>query len=365
MVADLSASPLFNLSLCSRELFHSNFLKWLWDSFPGSLESTLHGALDEGSTGNAVCVLREKKNTDLLVKTSEGRKILIENKVKSLPDQSQLARYAQKFSDEATDFVLLSLVAPEENADFIRTDDVTWRYLSYAQLAGNLFDFVIPDIGNFYRRSLIEDYAGCAKNLSEIASAVIAKIVSGADVLASPAPELAEIGISDLEQKLRHALLAREITRKLNGAVANGDWRTGLAGDTFVFSGMTRGLGFTDVKRVVRSVDNENPAAVFGVQAQGGSVRLYFEDESSGEDVEAVSGKLREAGLWFDFSVAPEFCGGGREYPEKGFNRYGKTFRYRSRKLSGVGAERLAEIFLAFLDLTEQQPEAVAGIVGK
>lgn len=121
IIKDLNNSPMFHLSLSSKELFHSNLLAWLAedsdtrDLFVGVLE--LFGLepkqaekLADGIRGNEYMVLREYNNFDFCIceklknwkEDSEeeyvpGRVVLVlENKFKSIPYEAQLKGYEKK-----------------------------------------------------------------------------------------------------------------------------------------------------------------------------------------------------------------------------------------------------------------------------
>ena len=91
----LELSPLFNVSLANKELFHSNFLAWLGETYPTlflKLMSNVLGKKLEMST--EIRIEREYHNFDIAV-FETGRdhgclKLIIENKVKSIPSLKQL-----------------------------------------------------------------------------------------------------------------------------------------------------------------------------------------------------------------------------------------------------------------------------------
>ena len=83
---ELRKSPLFNLSLASKELFHSNFLSWLsvgnWNVFV-KVMSDLAGKRFEWKEGDyEVC--REDDNFDLSVRKDNKPVFVLENKVKGI-----------------------------------------------------------------------------------------------------------------------------------------------------------------------------------------------------------------------------------------------------------------------------------------
>lgn len=117
----LEKSPLFRLSLSSKELFHSNFMEWLSIENREAFRKLINkmAGLDENQCWGTKnwFVKREFNNFDLCVvaydekeqETGEGRKednnegeegfrilFVVENKVKSIPYKKQLEEYEQE-----------------------------------------------------------------------------------------------------------------------------------------------------------------------------------------------------------------------------------------------------------------------------
>ena len=111
-ISDLRQSPLFNLSLGSKELFHSNFLAWLFESYPRESGAMLARFLENGNGDVSIkCVKREEEHLDLSIYFNNGQELVIENKVKSLPYIAQLQAYSKNSAPNRC-FVLLSLARP-------------------------------------------------------------------------------------------------------------------------------------------------------------------------------------------------------------------------------------------------------------
>ena len=134
----LKNSPLFRLSLSSKELFHSNFLEWLYSVDKNAFKQLINsmaGQEPDTDWGNKKwCVKREFNNFDLCIVAYDNNStedihdddeevddnqishvlFVIENKVKSIPYKEQLIKYAQKVSkinkntSDAT-YILLTL----------------------------------------------------------------------------------------------------------------------------------------------------------------------------------------------------------------------------------------------------------------
>ena len=110
----LEKSPMFKLSLSSKELFHSNFLDWLSNVKPEAFQKLIEkmAGLANYTWPEVWRVKREYNNFDLCIvaydqyKDNNDEKIddeedfrimfIIENKVKSIPYKEQLSRYSQE-----------------------------------------------------------------------------------------------------------------------------------------------------------------------------------------------------------------------------------------------------------------------------
>lgn len=126
----LKTSPMFNLSLSSKELFHSNFLYWIWKADQKTFKSIINKLIGENDYWEKywgdknIEVRREYKNFDLSIvevcsNTDDSEKnsnttdykiqedqgdyntdglilFVLENKVKSIPYAQQLLKYNNK-----------------------------------------------------------------------------------------------------------------------------------------------------------------------------------------------------------------------------------------------------------------------------
>lgn len=110
----LKTSPMFNLSLSSKELFHSNFLYWIWKldstAFKCLIAKLLNVSPNDLKWGNEWEVVREYNSFDLCVKYCDKESnneetgasdvlLVIENKVKSIPYKRQLYKYVNKVKE--------------------------------------------------------------------------------------------------------------------------------------------------------------------------------------------------------------------------------------------------------------------------
>ena len=146
---ELYQNPMFRISLGSKELFHSNFLAFLWDCDKQAFLNVINYLLPKGKKINVsellgkegLTIYREKENLDLCICHTENNKecidIVIENKVKSIPYIEQLDEYRQtaakpQYKNSASvTYILLTLATEFPNKETIERD---WNIITYDQL---------------------------------------------------------------------------------------------------------------------------------------------------------------------------------------------------------------------------------------
>ena len=175
----LKTSPMFNLSLSSKELFHSNFLYWIYlydKSYFKELVGKLGADTSSWGNDNDWVLKREYNNFDLCVikyETQLGKRnkekknkeenllLVIENKIKSIPTLEQLKNYNKKICDKfkncEPEKILLSLTESEISVE-------GWRYVSYEPICEWL-QMLLLKLDTQYERELINDYAKFVKAL--------------------------------------------------------------------------------------------------------------------------------------------------------------------------------------------------------
>lgn len=255
----LMASPLFQLSLSSKELFHSNFLYWLGKQYP-RLFVVICKAWGCSADWEDIGwhIRREYKHFDLCVETGGQVVLVLENKVKSLPVKKQLDEYRAKAGDACRDFILLSLatVFPDRKAVEV---EGTWRIKSYQELHDVLFQLKERSVCRPYDRALVEDYGSFVKNLHDLSRCWIPSGESRF-LLSAEARETGErLRIRDLQDKFRYSYLCQSLNEHLRKSES---WKEVLPGmdidsiakdgrcldAVFTNWGFTHGLGLLEAK---------------------------------------------------------------------------------------------------------------------
>lgn len=215
----LRESPLFNLSLSSKELFHSNFLWWLGSNertfllFKQAMEKFVGKTLQW--TFDAICVEREKKHFDLCVRNKMDQQalLILENKVKSIPTQKQLDGYCND-KLKAENYVLLSLATEFPDKAVIKEENI-WKICNYADLTKVLE--TVPDGLTPYERELINDYRTFILSLHKLAQQWISEVTPDSLFITERPDKVEECRLHDLYDKLRFSQLALMLQEQLNG----------------------------------------------------------------------------------------------------------------------------------------------------
>lgn len=166
---NLKNSTMFNLSMASKELFHSNFLYYILNKYKPTKSNNNQSIKDfisklfEISDWQNYNIYREKHNFDLLIVFDNKVLLVLENKVKSMPEQNQLEKYkikaeSIKYYDEyKKEYRLLSIYpAKFEN----------WIYINYKEYSIILKETLTEsDDIEEYDRLVIKDYVRFIDNI--------------------------------------------------------------------------------------------------------------------------------------------------------------------------------------------------------
>ena len=128
----LGTSIIYQMSLNSHELFHSNLWAWLIEQDP------IFAKLFFPDLDGSVKPKREEGNRDITVWKNK-RTYVIENKFKSIPTEEQLIKYEKKFKKGNFNFVRGVLTGIKKPSFCIGEGKLSnWSFLSYDKIAEEL-----------------------------------------------------------------------------------------------------------------------------------------------------------------------------------------------------------------------------------
>lgn len=290
----LKKSPLFNLSLSSKELFHSNFLAWLAEQYPESFRAVFEDLGCNFSVCSSFKVMREYQNFDLSLltpKPDEKVFFILENKVKSLPRLDQLKKYDNKEikrhgSLQKGNKILLSLAS--EFPDKKEIEDEGWTICNYQWLCKKLRELPGKNFRDSYEYGLVSDYCNFIENLHELAESwKTSEFVTWKDLL-DKSDEIQELRIEDILEKLRFSFLYGKLRSKLKSSLQDVEIATNekvdeIFSDLGYISKVYLNQGFTQKQGLLEAKVKIDENYLLIVQVQGKYYRHAIEWEQKGK----------------------------------------------------------------------------------
>ena len=204
-IETLKDSLIYQMSLGSKELYHSNVWAWIIEQDPSTI--TVFG-IDESLASRVKRVGREEGKRDLSIYLDDeksGPVIVVENKLKSIPYREQLKKYQGALKDRFYFGVLTGIVTPtivnEEGA--VEIDGRKWKFVDYITIAERLLSHLHTTNNEtlIRNRKAIEEYCQNVIAMHEIVFQKAAR-----DVAPVEDPELDGLGLQDLVNKVKASL---------------------------------------------------------------------------------------------------------------------------------------------------------------
>lgn len=345
---DLISEPLLHMSLHSKELFHSNVLAWLCETYPKTAGHIL-GRWAPNRDSDIHSVQRERLNLDLIVQVPGHAPVIIENKVFSPPDESQLDRYSAKILKQkdltSPILILLSLTDPNwVNSKYVSKHGLEWRYVSYRDLA-NALNLAVPEIAGF-PGEVLSHYVSFISRLHELVQDLVTPHADEPIGITSSAGELLlRIRLKDAVEKLRARSTAASIQRTMEPLLKGTPTRFKAA--------------YTNGKPLLEAfIDCRNGDRI-GWQYQNDQWRLAVITNKHAGRTKSLRERRHKSvaeryAKWFDFSPISDLIGrdssevpnfelGGRYYG------YNPDFVYRYRKLPDLTVSELETLSRHYL----------------
>ena len=367
LTKQLDENPLFHFSLNSKELFHSNFLAWYFDRYPSLARHvfTRWSPLQPGAPAQKC--LREYKNLDLVVQPAGLAPVVVENKVLSLPDTTQLEEYAQEKigNFEKPTLLLLSVAAPgwsEGQGTYSTPSGHVWKYVSYIELAdaldSGLNQLIFEDGGiDNFEVDLLRRYIRMIRDLHRLfRSLAITRMDQSLTLTSDVEVNLKSVRLDSVIRKLR-ANSAAQVAMKFSPSIAHGK--------AVEFAGrISHGESLVEGFATLPNGDR------LGWQLQGSQFRLAVTVASQElrQRTETAREKRHEYVAehyadWFDFGPFEQTFPAlvSQEIPEReangGFYRFDPGFVYRYRRCPELLINDIAQLSSLYLYRAAEWPK--------
>jgi hypothetical protein len=343
----LALEPVFQMSLNSKELFHSNILAWFCESYPKEAREVFSQWVPSRETTRHQ-IKREKNNLDLVIEIPGLAPIVVENKVFSPPDDDQLNRYSEKkIIDhlENPTLILLSLGNPKWDGNvMVSPSGMSWRFVSYRELSIALSSAVNEILG--FSGDLIRHYVDVINLLQEALDEI--SILNAAEqvFLDSSTHEILEqIRMADAFGKLRARWSIAEISQLMKPLIGTNE--------------ITFDSGFTNGEPLIEAYVRGQNGDRIGWQYQANQWRLVVWSASHVGDTADLRRKREDYVAqqykdWFDFDPLQTLIERKTSKISKletkgGFLCYSPDFVYRKRDLPDLTISELEKLSRHYL----------------
>lgn len=203
----LQKSLIYQMSLGSKELFHSNVWAYLLENDIGFLKVFLPNFEFDEYLQNGFQVYREKENRDIIIylenKNGNRTHITIENKIKSLPRIEQLEDYTKDVEGHAFQEGILTGIG-ENIIDFSINEKLKgkWIYVDYKAISERFRTIATNSKSEVIRQNLhiINEYCDV---INAINSCINHYLTCSLDKLDYSCKELYALRIADVYKKLK------------------------------------------------------------------------------------------------------------------------------------------------------------------
>ncbi len=331
IISNLKNNFLFQMSLSSKELFHSNMLAWLIEQKINNdfliAKIFIETITEKKIAGNIenIVVKREELNIDLIIEYDVAgvrNYIFIENKMKSIPKNEQLDEYNKKIQGYVlnkkrkiktivhNDLLYKKLLIPNEV--FI---DAKWEVITYKNHVINALKKIQQKLNSNIESNkelywIIKKYNDFLVNITSIFDFYLDKDFENKpyNFYSLDFKKIRDIRLHDMILKNVHERISMILKNKFNSH------------DIEINSDFTRSTGISDV--FIKLTKEFN----MGLQLQGNTLKYFFschkKDNLSQKNI-TICKQLVEKKLWFyDNSTNPIalLSGNGRNKSELKIN---------------------------------------------
>ena len=242
-LAALKDNPIFQLSMSSKELFHSNFLYWLGTAeklrpYFKQVINDLYGSKKMDWNEDKFIVLREHEHLDFCICKDAGKNkagkqkigdllFVLENKFKSIATAQQLNGYEKlcdAHSKQKPILVLLTLAKDFTEKANIEKKKI-WHIVNYQEYSTILKEYLnlLPSDDNEFTKQLIGKYISFIETFSNGLNAELTKVLEDLkskkwkDIINNPSFD--NLRCNDIWQKVLMHKFAQILANKAKGYI--------------------------------------------------------------------------------------------------------------------------------------------------
>ncbi len=278
-IEKLEKSPVFAMSLGSKELFHSNFWAYLMEQ--EECRSFITFFFEEITNFDGIRIEREDKNRDLVI-FYQGNEYVIENKIKSYPDYSQLVRYSE--NTKLKRGIITGITEPP----FDLPDG--WSFISYHNISSFLRTLSISDS---HLKMVVSDYCDVLDSINTLMELSLEETSGRLSYWTENIKGLYKVRLMDVYRKIKaddFVIHCEDINQEMNELLQDcPNWKFGI------FRSFHNGK--STISFEIQKGSEETYKGKIGVQIEDNQFRIFLELNSGNV------GDIFKIGLdenWFD-----------------------------------------------------------------
>ena len=305
----LKNSMIYQMSLGSKELFHSNVWAWLIENDKNFIKVFIPSfEIANYKDGENIWARREDKNRDILIwledNNGEKQHIVIENKIKALPTVHQLEKYTVNLGDSSFLHGVLTGIGPcildlekPDGFDFKKLSG-KWSYVNYEEIANKILEIATQSTSGIIKNHFdqIEEYCQILKCINLILDANINKhkncLTYDCDYESLDALRIADIFKKHKGSQFINYVKDRK--NELEELKPEGYWL--IIGQSFHNGKTTLDIRFSNW------TNDDTPYNLLGVQIEGDQFRIAAEKNIYVEKITADNVYESFKNEWFDDS---------------------------------------------------------------
>ena len=276
----LEKSPLFAMSLGSKELFHSNFWAWIIEQEEG--RSFINVFFKDFDLSEFKEVKREDDNRDLVIRNNAGEEYVIENKIKSYPDKEQLLKY------KCSQGVITGIKRPP----FEVPDK--WDFVDYKTI-GQELKKLAPKFSDEHNRRIVDEYSEVVLAIDALIDESLKEKEGYLSFWPENASKLDRIRMMDVYKKAKaddFAVQCEDSMKTIKGLIKKEDW------DCWISRSFHNGKATISFE--IQKGRKDNYKGMIGVQIEGDQFRLFLGmPENKKMPVDEIFEQGKKIG-WFD-----------------------------------------------------------------
>lgn len=296
-IQKLRNSLTYQMSLGSKELYHSNVWAWLINTDSNFVKCFFDNINPEDLVPGGT--IREEEHRDVTIHLKNGKVLVIENKLKSIPSIEQLEKYSKDLSNKFSNGLLTGFETPrivDQNTQMVNGTSYPWKFKPYNEIAAEITKCLNNTESEVIKqnKSVIESYCKDLEYLYFLVNSTLKE--NNNKLIHFYNNEYEDLGINDLINKINGSCFMKSFEENVlsNSKLVE---ELGLIEQ----NGFYLAQGFNNKQITLDfkyTTSNNNLDFTIGIQIQGNQFRRFVVINNGTKDPSIIFNKFKSS--YFD-----------------------------------------------------------------